>query len=159
MMLKVKKKKKASGWIRHSRWPWFPPLQFMELNPLNMQSKPYWDNLLFGRLPNFSLTERKKKKKKDTDLQEETKAFCKGLYGLLSLNSENNPLYGDDASQFRKHFHMVSSVLRIAQGCFRGSLVAHRSAGNIDQRYQRRTAETRITRYSLLEKRPQILFR
>lgn len=48
------------------------------------------------------------------DLQEETKAFCKGLYGLLSLNSENNPLYGDDALRFRKHFHMVSSVLRIA---------------------------------------------
>ena len=76
------------------------------------------------------------------DLQEETKAFCKGLYGLLSLNSENNPLYGDDALRFRKHFHMVSSVLRIAQGCFWGSLVAHRSARNIDQIYQRHRAET-----------------
>lgn len=44
------------------------------------------------------------------DLQEEMKVYCKVLDGLLSLNSENNLFYVDDALWFRKHFYVVSFV-------------------------------------------------
>lgn len=38
------------------------------------------------------------------------KVYCKVLDGLLSLNSENNLFYVDDALWFRKHFYVVSFV-------------------------------------------------
>lgn len=34
------------------------------------------------------------------ELQEDVKTYCKRLYGLLGLHSENNPFYVDDALWF-----------------------------------------------------------
>jgi hypothetical protein len=48
------------------------------------------------------------------DLREEMKIFCKRLYGLLGLNSENNPYMQMMTSGLEDIFrYTVSLVLRI----------------------------------------------
>lgn len=86
------------------------------------------------------------------ELQDKVQTYCKRLYGLLGLHTENNPLYVDDALHFRNiygFFHLQKSV-RISVGCKWHTEVQETWVINTRGTYQR--LKPTMIRFLLLEK-------